>query len=87
MIARAARTYADALAHSDGRKLPRPALTAVRPKRQDNPGRDAPHIGQAKQYGREASPGQDNRSNREPGQLSLARNWPASLTVAIRKDV
>jgi hypothetical protein len=36
----------DALAHSDGRKLPRPARTAVRPKLQDNTGRDALHIGQ-----------------------------------------
>ena len=41
----ASPTSLDALAHSDGRKLPRPALTAVRPKMTDNGGRDAPHIG------------------------------------------
>ena len=30
-------------------------------------------------------PGQDHRNSREPGQLSLARNWSASLMVAHRK--
>jgi hypothetical protein len=35
--------------------------------------------------GREASPGHEPRLSREPGQLSLARNCPASLMVAHRK--
>lgn len=52
----ASPTSLDALAHSDGRKLPRPARTAVLPKTQDAEGRDAPHVAQDKTTGIAVSP-------------------------------
>jgi hypothetical protein len=48
------------LIRSVGRKLARQSKTVGRvPKIQETRGRDAPHIGQVRQYGRETSSGQD----------------------------
>jgi hypothetical protein len=76
---------------SDGRKLPRPARTALRPKMQATKGRDAPHIGQVAIWPRDfVRPRHQQcgaRLRLSPKTAAIARNASHGQGISIIREI